>query len=231
MSLVAAAVSLLFVLSTVVAVNGWPGIDPDNDVPRIRLSDAFNTTGGASDVQPAAAATPGAVIAAPIVLGASGLGTAATARGQRGDGGRGASTPSGTNPARSAAPSTTPTPAGSTPAPSQPSNGGGGPSNPVAETVRDTGNVVGEAAKPVSPTASSVVTQTTDSVADTVEGTGPRVGEAVPPAAPVVDDVTGRAGEAVRQTGTAVDSVTKGDVNGAVKNVTGAVDSLLGPND
>ena len=32
LSLVAASVAALFVLSAVVAVRGWPGINPDNDV-------------------------------------------------------------------------------------------------------------------------------------------------------------------------------------------------------
>ncbi|HEV2999597.1 MAG TPA: hypothetical protein VGW75_02565, partial [Solirubrobacteraceae bacterium] len=38
MSLVAAAVSALFVVSAVIAVQGWPGVDPEDDVPSVVLS-------------------------------------------------------------------------------------------------------------------------------------------------------------------------------------------------
>ncbi len=37
MSLVAAAVSALFVVSAVVAVQGWPGVNPEDDVPRLMM--------------------------------------------------------------------------------------------------------------------------------------------------------------------------------------------------
>src|SRR5688500_6739027 len=76
MSLIAAAVSALFVLSTVVAVNGWPGIASDDDLGSITLSRELAAADGGT---PAPVATAAAAAAAgdAIVLGA-GAGGAAT---------------------------------------------------------------------------------------------------------------------------------------------------------
>ncbi|HWT93204.1 MAG TPA: hypothetical protein VN238_09430, partial [Solirubrobacteraceae bacterium] len=60
LSLVAASVTLLFLLSAVVAVRGWPGMDPDDDVPAVELTAALpsSSSGGASSG--AASGTAGA---------------------------------------------------------------------------------------------------------------------------------------------------------------------------
>jgi hypothetical protein len=219
--LVAAAVVALFVLSAVVAVRGWPGIDPEDDVPQVTLADGRAASPGGD----AADGTPVAVAAAldgttPIVLGGAGApGASPDARGRtRRDGGRGTGDVDQT-PAPSPAPggSATPQAGGSPGAPSTPST----PGSPLADAIRETGDGVAGTTDPVLPGSGSAVTQVTDTVADTVEGGGQAAGGAV-------QQVTERSGQAVRTTGSAVEGVAGGDVAGAVENVGKAVDGLLG---
>ncbi|MDQ3739597.1 MAG: hypothetical protein M3389_01515, partial [Actinomycetota bacterium] len=68
MSLVAAAVSALFVVSTVIAVQGWPGVDPENDVPNLVLAEDVPLAENAA-APTGAGAAPAAPAPAAIVLG------------------------------------------------------------------------------------------------------------------------------------------------------------------
>src|SRR5687767_4215797 len=91
MSLVAAAVSALFVVSAVIAVQGWPGVDPEDDVPALVLSDVPLPSAPAPDTATTASAPGTPDAATPIVL--AGGPTPATA----GDGdGAGTGTGTGT---------------------------------------------------------------------------------------------------------------------------------------
>lgn len=175
--LVAAAVTVLFVLSAIVAVRGWPGIDPEDDVPQVMLAEAG--LAGAAGMTPAGD-TPLAVAASagdatPLVLGApagaggDAGGTAAPRRpGARGDGtpGAGGTTTSGTAggsaPARPASPSAS---APAAPSASPP------PASALAGAIREAGDQLGGAVDPVAPGTGPPVTQVTDTVAGTVDGT------------------------------------------------------------
>jgi hypothetical protein len=233
MSLVAAAVSILFVFSTIVAVRGWPGIDPEDDVPGLVLSESVQAADDAAApaVATPVAAAPGAA-PGPIVLGgpdatgndgtASPPRTAAGGPSPGGDGGAGGDvTGDAGTPASGSAPSSAAPPAGGG------GGGGGGTGDqptltqPAADAIRDTGSAAAQTGDQVAPGAGPPVQQVTDDVADTVEGAGAGVGA-------VVDEAGRRTGSAVENTGAAVENVGKGDVEGAVKSVNDVVGSLLG---
>jgi len=216
LSLVAAAVSVLFVFSAVVAVKGWPGMDPDNDVPTLVLSGALPPAAegagtGATEASPAAGA--GDRDPEPIVLGGS----------DRADADRGAARRDGGGGPDARVPARTP---GSGDAPSASGGSGGGQPSPGQPTP-STGTVGDETGS--SPAPAPAVT---DTAAGVVEGGGQAVGGATetvaPPVSGAVESVTGDAGGAVQDTGAAVDSATQGDVEGAVGSVGDAVGSLLG---
>jgi hypothetical protein len=210
--LIAAAVVALFVVSAVVAVRGWPGIDPENDVPRVTLADG-RALGDADAGGPVAVtATAGTT---PIVLGGAGTPGATTrTRGDRVD-------RSGPGSAPVSQPSLPATPGAPAPAGQpQPSAGADRPASTSNAPAPATGDG-GDTGRPAPATPGSTVTQVTDGVADTVQGVGNTVGGPV-------QQTTERAGEAVRNTGSAVDSATQGDVAGAVDSVGKAVDGLLG---
>ena len=221
LSVVAASVTLLFLLSAIVAVKGWPGIDPDDDVQRVTLADARLAPGvpapaGEGVVAVAAAAGD----SAPVVLGGADPRPSAPTRRDRGDDGggdRGGPAPGGA-PVAGEGPSVSRpgAPAAGAPAPAPSRDAGSGTARPapapaqrpgpveqvssgVGDAVQDAGEVAGDTVEPVAPGTAPVVTQVTDTVAETVESTGK-----------------------------AVDDVTEGDVDGAVKDVGDAVGGLLG---
>jgi hypothetical protein len=181
--LVAAAVTALFILSAVVAVRGWPGIDPENDLPRVTLAESSLASADAAVPAggPVAAATS-AGAPDPIVLGGapSGGEGASEAAPRRSATRRPAATGDGTAPGPAA-----PSPQAGTTSPSAPGAGAPAPAgSPVAETIRDTGETAGGVTDPVAPGSGPAVTQVTDTVADTVGGTGRAVEKAVPGDAP-----------------------------------------------
>ena len=175
--LVAAAVTVLFVLSAVVAVRGWPGIDPENDVPRVTLADALARVLGR---RRRPAARPVAVAASPARRGAdrprrrSRPAVTTTGARRRAAVARRARRQTTLPPARTPGPAPAPGAAGSASRrsfpgdPAAPQDAG----RPVAETIRDTGEAVGGVTDPVAPGSGQAVTQVTDAVADTVDGDG-----------------------------------------------------------
>ena len=189
---VAAAVTVLFVLSAVVAVRGWPGIDPEDDVPRVTLADAARAS---SPDAPVAAGAPVAAAAsaagpAPIVLGGAGDAPAPSRSGgtsRRPATGDAAPVPATGGPAATPQPGTSaPAPVGDAPI---------APGAPLADAIRDTGDTVGGVTDPVAPGSGQAVTQATDTVADTVDGPGRIVEKAAQgDVAGTVDEVTGTAG-------------------------------------
>jgi hypothetical protein len=203
MSLVAAAVSVLFVVSAIVAVRGWPGIDPQDDVPRLVLSDGPSARPGA----PGVALTAPVAGATPIVLGdtpapAGAPGTGPSSRG-----------PAGT-PAVPGQDAPAETPGVTGAAPSQAS--GPGPRPPaadpgttpirettgaVAETVRDTGAAVGGTVDTVAPGGGEPIRQTATAVADVVEQVGGGVGQATQAVGHTAQGVTDTAGQVVTDVG------------------------------
>ena len=226
MSLVAAAVSALFVLSTVVAVQGWPGIATEDDLGSVTLSRelAAAETGAPAAATPAAAPTAGAIVLGAGTGAAASPGTPGTTGGRR-DGAVPAAPGTGAAPgvpgvdpgARSGAvPSSAPSGGGATGTQARPDTPASSPTAPVADAIRDTGRDLGTTTEPVVPGSGSAVQQTTDAVADVVEGGGSVVQQVIPPAAPVVGEVSERTGTAVRDTGSVVDGATS------------AVGSLLG---
>jgi hypothetical protein len=229
LSLVAASVAALFLLSAVVAVRGWPGINPSDDVPHVTLADA-QLTNADDGAAVAVAASAGAGLA-PIVLGgadpAAGDGTSARSR----RGGRADRTSRVAMPGQGARPTLVGgiPPAGG-PGASQPA---GQPSRPrpnlvndttsgAAEVIRDTGSDAGNTTEPAAPGSGSAATQVAGAVADTVDDAGRAAAGGAGQA------VTDSTADAVRDTGQAVDKVTAGDVGGAVDEVTSAVGGLLG---
>jgi hypothetical protein len=240
LSLVAASVTVLFALSALVAVRGWPGIAPDGDGDRVTLADArlaSAPTGGGDGAPGLAPAS------APIVLGGraepAAAGSDAPSRPRRGRTGGarriGITSPGGPAPAgrTPSAPATGPG-AAAAPAPSSGgrTSGGSGEQAPraapveevtdtAARTVRGAGDAVGDTTDEVAPGAGEPVRRTTDRAAQAVQNAGKAADQAV-------QNVTGRVGGAVEHAGKGVGNAAKGDVEGAVKNVAGAVDGLLG---
>ena len=214
MSLVAAAVSLLFVLSTVVAVRGWPGIDPEDDVPRLVLSDRISTPSGGDGgavTTPTAAAADAGDGAGAIVLGAPGAGATAgrtTAGGPPARRTPGGSPRNGQGGSANRGPATS-APSSSAPAAPGPASGPApiesSPTAPAADAVRDTGDALAPATDPVSPgTAQS----TTDDVADAIEGGGRVAEQVLPQAAPVVERTAEAVGTTAQPVADAVGALT-----------------------
>jgi hypothetical protein len=208
MSLAAAAVAGLFLFSAVVAFTGWPGFDPDDDVPAVTLSQSLPSASGAADAAgtgPLAAAAAAAGAATPIVLGGGGAG--ATGTGDVAGDGPTARIPATRRDGAAPSPGAAAPPATGAAAPqtsSQPQPGS--PASPVEQitsnvgrTIRDTGSSAGAVTDQVAPGTGEPVRQTTGQVAETVEGVGQAAG-----------------------------AVTRGDVSGATERAGQTVGALLG---
>lgn len=227
MSLVAAAVSLLFVVSAIVAVRGgWPGIGPQDDAPGLVLTDSPSGRPAPAGVTVApAAATAGD---ATVVLGRE-AGPGAARRGSsRGPSNTpdvpGQNGPGTTAPVGGSAPSQGTAPAAQTP-PSTPP--GTSPSlvrdttTAVGETVRDAGNAVGGTVDTVAPGGGEPIRNTANTVADAVEQVGGAVQNTTQNVGRTAQPVTDTAGQAVSDLGAP-------RLGNAVQDTGKAVTGLLG---
>jgi hypothetical protein len=182
MFLVAAAVAALLIFSTIVAVRGWPGLDPDDDVPALTLSQSLpgaGSAGAGSSPVVAAAAIAAGTAASPIVLGGTAGGTAGAGAGDgaggptaRIPGGRRTQAPAAGVPVAAPAPAgqqAAPAPAATAPAPQPQPSPVGQATTGVGRTVRDTGAAVGTVTDGVLPGAGAPVREATGVVAGTVE--------------------------------------------------------------
>lgn len=194
MSLVAAAVSALFVVSAVIAVRGWPGIAPSQDAGAPLVLDEGDALPGGAPAAPAEQA--------PILL-ASDDTTPVTARQlplrrapRLHRPGRTRPSPDTTGGISSPAPAATP---------EVPS---------VTRPIRDPVDQAGDALEPAAPGSGGVVGGPTDAVGDTVAGIGAGVGGVVEPVAPrssrSIEDVTSAVGETVTDAGAVVDDLLTG---------------------
>jgi hypothetical protein len=233
--LVAASVAVLFVVSAIVSVRGWPGMDPADDVPHVRLAEAPGRDGAPHGDAGAVAVSAANGDAVPIVLGGSAAPAPAAAA--PGDG----SPRRGSERSRQVAPTDGDGQAPAVRAPVRergPAAAGNAPelpspttrprptpaatvTTPAADAIRDRGEDAADAADEVVPGTGRSVRDVTDAVAGTVQDTGQAVGGPV-------EKVTDRTSGTVQEAGQAVDSVTKGDVGAAVEHVTDAVGALLG---
>jgi hypothetical protein len=167
-SLLAAAACALFAISAAVGFRGWPGLDSSSGgAPDLVVSAASPAKPRPQRVGRPSGAFAVSATAAHRVLAAaepaSGPRSAAAPRPRITP-----STPAPAQPDSVAAPaSTSPSPAAG--APSSP---GRRLVDPVARTVRGTGDGVGATVAPVSPAAAQTVTDATDTVAGVVEKTG-----------------------------------------------------------
>lgn len=254
LSLVAASVTVLFALSAVVAVRGWPGMDPDDDVSAVVLAEARLASGettsapaGADgEVAAVAASVPAAIVlpaAAPERpsrgtrsgtaqrTGAPSEGSGPQSGG--GDDGRGAepgaqpgtgSAPAGGEPGTGGA-GQQPQPGGAS---QQPAPGGAAPGAGTPGRPRPVTSGVSDTVRNVGTTAGGVVDRVAPGTGQAVRDTTSSVADTVDQTGQAVTDVTGRVPGVVENTGQAVEKVTKGDVPGALDEVGDLVNGLLG---